>query len=125
MFRRAASPKEVLSELNLRSRQTDAALKYAITHPKLTRPEYERIAHVPRATANRDLTELVKRGFLRKKGSARGTWYQFILSGNEKIREKILSAKMVGEPGVRAPHEKNREKQMSRKVSRKGAGSLG
>jgi ATP-dependent DNA helicase RecG len=99
VFRRAVSPREVLSELNLSSRRTDA-LEYAITHPKLTRPDYERIALVPRATANRDLTELVKRGFLQKKGAARRTWYEFTFSGNEKIREKIISTKMAGKPGA-------------------------
>ena len=77
-----------------------------------------------RATANRDLTELVKRGFLRKKGSARGTWYQFIFSGMRRSVRRYFPQN-GRKPGVRAPHEKNREKQMSRKVSRKDQGSLG
>jgi hypothetical protein len=46
------------------------------------------------------LTELVKRGFLQKKGAARRTWYEFTFSGNEKIREKIISTKMAGKPGA-------------------------
>jgi hypothetical protein len=52
-------------------------------------------------------------------------WWQEWHAGKEEIREKIISTKMAGKPEVRAPHEKNREKQMSRKVSRKGTGGSG
>jgi ATP-dependent DNA helicase RecG len=113
-FRRPFSSDQLLSQLNLSSRQV-TALKYAIAHGKLTRPSYETIAGVPRATANRDLAELVERGLLKKKGAARGTWYEFIFSGNEKIRETIISAKLAEEP----PVEAKREKKISRNMSRK------
>ncbi len=109
-FRRPVSSNQLLSQLNLSSRQV-TALKYAIAHGKLTRPSYETIAGVPRATANRDLAELVERGLLNKQGAARGTWYEFIFSGNEKIRETIISAK----PAEESPVEAKREKKMSRK----------
>jgi ATP-dependent DNA helicase RecG len=110
VFRRAVSPEELLSERKLNPRQFKA-VKYAIEHGRLTRPDYERIAGVARATANRDLTDLTKRGVLRQGGAARRTWYEFIFSGNEKIRETILPAKLAEKPSV----ETKREKKVTRK----------
>jgi len=89
------------------------AVKQAIEHGRLTRPDYERIAGVARATANRDLTDLTERGVLRQGGAARRTWYEFIFSGNEKIRETILPEKLAEKPSV----ETNREKKVSRKCA--------
>ncbi len=114
VFHRPVSPEEMLSRLNLSSRQA-AALKYAIAHGKLTRPDYEKIVRVPRATANRDLAELVEQGILKKMGAARGTWYGFIFSGNEKIRETIIPSKLA----EKSPVETKRETKMRPKVSRK------
>jgi len=110
VFRRAVSPEELLSELKLNPRQFKG-VKHAIEHGRLTRPDYERIAGVARATANRDLTDLTKRGVLRQGGAARRTWYEFIFSENEKIRETILPAKLAEKPSV----ETKREKKVTRK----------
>jgi ATP-dependent DNA helicase RecG len=66
VFRRAVSPEELLSKLRLNPRQFKA-VKQAIEHGRLTRPDYERIAGVARATANRDLTDLTERGVLRQR----------------------------------------------------------
>ena len=105
VFRKAVSPEDLLSALKLNPRQFKG-VKHAIEHGRLTRPDYERIAGVPRATANRDLADLTQRGVLRQGGAARKTWYEFIFSGNEKIREKILYAKQPQEPSVETKHEK-------------------
>jgi ATP-dependent DNA helicase RecG len=110
VFRRAVSPEELMSQRKLNPRQFKA-VKYAIEHGRLTRPDYERVAGVARATANRDLTDLTERGVLRQAGAARKTWYECIFSGNEKIREKILRAKEPENPSV----ETKREKKASRK----------
>jgi ATP-dependent DNA helicase RecG len=90
IFRRPISVDEALSRLKLSARQV-VAVKHAIQHGKLTRADYEKIAGVPRATANRDLAELTQMGLLQKRGATRGAWYEFIFSGNEKISEKIMS----------------------------------
>ena len=57
------------------------------------------------------LTDLTKRSVLRQGGAARRTWYEFIFSGNEKIRETILPAKLAEKPSV----ETKREKKVTRK----------
>jgi ATP-dependent DNA helicase RecG len=90
IFRRPISVDEALSRLNLNARQK-IAVKHAMQHGKLTRADYEKVAGVPRATANRDLAELIRMGLLKKRGATRGAWYEFIFSGNEKISEKIMS----------------------------------
>ncbi len=64
----SAVPRGYLTGLPLQFK----AVKYAIEHGRLTRPDYERIAGVARATANRDLIDLTKRGVLRQGGAARG-----------------------------------------------------
>jgi ATP-dependent DNA helicase RecG len=90
IFRRPISVDEALSRLNLNARQK-IAVKHAMQHGKLTRADYEKVAGAPRATANRDLAELIRMGLLKKRGATRGAWYEFIFSGNEKISEKIMS----------------------------------
>jgi len=89
VFRRPISVDETLSRLKLNARQ-EIAVKHAIQHGKLTRADYEKLAGVPRATANRDLAELMQMGLLKKRGATRGAWYEFIFPNNEKISEKIM-----------------------------------
>jgi predicted HTH transcriptional regulator len=113
-FQRAVSVEERLAGLKLNERQLKAVL-HVLKHGRLTRPDYERIAGVARATANRDLTGLIERGVFRQVGAARKTWYELIFSEDEKIRETKLPAKLAQKP----PIETQREKIVSRNVSRK------
>ena len=57
--------------LNVRQRR---ALEYALSGG-ISNDEYQRLNRVTNAVAQRDLTSLAKKGFLRKTGSGRGTRY--------------------------------------------------
>lgn len=60
--------------LDLNSRQI-RALEFLMHEPRLTTSQYSQWQRVSRATAQRDLADLVKRGLLEQRGVGRGTYY--------------------------------------------------
>jgi len=65
-----------LPETELNKRQ-EKALEYLEEHGKITNREYREINDVPRQTAKRDLSDLVKKEILKQKGKGKGTYYTF------------------------------------------------
>lgn len=64
-----------LGEFN---RRQITALKYIKTHKRITRYIYQRLNQTTSYTANRDLSQLVVKGMLRKLGKGRTTYYKMI-----------------------------------------------
>ncbi len=68
---------ETMVKLSLNHRQKQAVL-YIKTHNRITNSEYQESIDVSRATATRDLDELVTKGILQKIGTTgKGTYYVF------------------------------------------------
>ncbi len=75
---RRAAEMNVLSQLNDRQLK---AIDYLKNNKKLTNAEYQHLCDTSRATATRDLAELLERGLVIKSGTTgKGTWYA--LSGS-------------------------------------------
>jgi ATP-dependent DNA helicase RecG len=60
--------------LGLNPRQI-RALEFLLREPRLTTALYSQLNRVSRATAQRDLADLVARGLLRRRGVGRGIYY--------------------------------------------------
>ena len=73
-----AIKKEVLSkklkDFSLNPRQKKA-LEFLIEHEHIDNSEYQRVCNTLKRTATRDLTELVKLGFLERHGEKKGVYY--------------------------------------------------
>jgi ATP-dependent DNA helicase RecG len=69
---RGAAQMEIV--LELKERQL-SALEYLRSNQKLTNVQYQKLCGVSRATATRDLTDLVERSVLTKQGIGKSTWY--------------------------------------------------
>ena len=87
VFPRLVSMKQRWAGLPLNARQKKA-IEYGVEHGRITRAEYESVAGVPGRTAKRDLSELVRRGVLVKRGAGNNFWYE--LSGPQPRRECLL-----------------------------------
>lgn len=69
------SQPQVQIPLELNARQ-NKALEYLRKNQSLTNIDYQQLCGISRATASRDLTDLVKKKFLSKRGkTGKGTWY--------------------------------------------------
>lgn len=67
-----------LAGLRLNQRQLKA-VAHIVKRGRITRREYERLTATPVATAKRDLGDLIKKGVLKKHGSARNAWYEMAI----------------------------------------------
>jgi len=68
----AAAPQTAVLDLNPRQIR---ALEFLLREPRLTTALYSQWNRVSRATAQRDLADLVARGLLQQRGVGRGTYY--------------------------------------------------
>lgn len=74
LWRDALTPQR-LNQLGLNDRQKNA-IRYLRDHPKLTNTKYQELTGVARATAKRDLDELVKLTLVELSGAGRGAFYK-------------------------------------------------
>lgn len=79
-FHKSKLTPEYLQELNLTERQIHA-VEYVKEKGQITNQEYIRLTGVSRATATRDLTDLVQKGVLRQQGRGRGSFYELAIGG--------------------------------------------
>ncbi|MCG2713340.1 MAG: DeoR family transcriptional regulator [Candidatus Omnitrophica bacterium] len=64
---------KILEELNERQKK---AIEYIRKNGKITRKEYEKLCKTSERTANRELTELIKKGIIKKTGSGVKFYYK-------------------------------------------------
>jgi ATP-dependent DNA helicase RecG len=67
----------IMAELGLNDRQKQAVV-YLKSRGSITNAEYQTMIGTTRATAKRDLEDLVSKGIVRLKGSGRGSHYEFV-----------------------------------------------
>lgn len=84
VFRKPVPLERRLAHLGLNERQL-MALRALEKSPRITRKEYEKLSKSSDVTAKRDLTELVNRGVLVRRGATRKLWYE--LSGHRMTRK--------------------------------------
>jgi len=83
----AALPQASAMDLNPRQIR---ALEFLVQEPKLTTALYRQWNRVSRATAQRDLSDLVSRGILVQQGVGRGTYY--VLAGSDEAQTALDDA---------------------------------
>lgn len=71
--------------LDLNSRQI-RALEFLLREPRLTTALYRQWNRASRATAQRDLADLLARGLLEQHGNGRGTYY--VLAGRDEAQSE-------------------------------------
>lgn len=74
IFQKPISIEEKLSDSELSSKQMKA-IRYLEKHGKMTRQQYQDLTHTSLATAKRDLSTLVNKGFLTLQGKTRKAFY--------------------------------------------------
>ncbi len=84
----------VIAELGLNERQCQAVL-FVRQHGRITNPEYQQTATTARATAIRDLADLVAKGVFARHGAARSAYYT--LARNQPKIDSIDSSRSAGE----------------------------
>ncbi|OYT54016.1 MAG: hypothetical protein B6U72_03870 [Candidatus Altiarchaeales archaeon ex4484_2] len=72
-FRKYVISEDTLEQLNKRQKKTIGYLKI---HKKITRSEYVKIIGCSERTAFRDLTGLLKKGIVKRKGKSKQTYYE-------------------------------------------------
>ena len=74
-FHKSKLTREYLERLGLSERQL-VAVEYVKSKGRITNREYVQLVGVSRATAARDLSELVQKGILRRRGEGRGSYFE-------------------------------------------------
>lgn len=72
IFRKTKFSEELLSSFNERQRK---AVEYIREHGEIDARVYSEIFHIDRTTAYRDLSDLMRKGVVYKKGKAKATRY--------------------------------------------------
>jgi len=71
----------------------EALVEYLKSNGRISRPEYEKLTGVSRATASRDLEAMIKSGLILKRGSARATEYLLKDGGSDNSEAAVRSRK--------------------------------
>ena len=75
IFPRAGFVEKQLAGLDLPDRQLQA-VRHATEKGRIALADYAQLVNLPKRTLQRDLKELVEKGILVKRGTARATWYE-------------------------------------------------
>ncbi len=80
VFQRPTPVEERFAGLGLNERQL-RAVTHVVKHGRISRQEYQRLTSTKPTTAKRDLSELISKNVLVKKGVTKSTWYELTIPG--------------------------------------------
>ncbi len=80
VFRKSVPIEERFASFGFNPRQLKA-ISHVVQHGRISRQEYQRLTSTKPTTAKRDLSELVDKGVLAKKGVTKSAWYELATTG--------------------------------------------
>ena len=77
---------KMLQDINLNARQ-EKIVRYLVINEKIDNEQCQKVCNSIKRTATRDLTALVEKNILKRRGEKKGTYYILSPKVTEKIRD--------------------------------------